>query len=142
MIVVDANLLIYAHHLGSPVHREARAWLVSALQGPDIFGLAWLTILTFLRLTTNTYILDNPLTPAEATETVNHWFDFPAVKIVQPTERHWLVLRELLKAGQAGGDLVSDAHLAALAIEHGATVYSVDRDFARFPEVRFVNPLS
>ena len=142
MMIVDANLLIYAIDRDSPQHKEARKWLEGAFSGPVTVGLTWGVIMAFLRLTTRPGILRNPMSAEDALEFVDEWLDLPSVEIVVPGERHWPVFRNLLKAAGTAGNLTSDAHLAALAIERGATVCSTDRDFARFPGLRHVNPLA
>ena len=142
MILVDANLLIYAIDRDSPHHPEARKWVEGALSGADTVGLAWGVILAFLRLTTRPGILRRPMSGDAALDYVDEWLSLPAVEIVLPGERHWPVFRNLLKIAGTAGNLTSDAHLAALAIERGATVFSTDSDFARFPGLRHVNPLA
>ncbi len=141
MILIDANLLLYAFDLSSPHHQAARRWLTATLSSPEPVALAWATILAFLRLGTEPRLLRRPLTTAEASAIVSEWLERPNVTVLAPGERHWALLNRLLAEGQVKGALVTDAHLAALAIEHGATVATVDRDFARFPGLRFFNPL-
>ncbi len=141
MILVDANLLIYAIDRDSPQHREARGWLEGAFSGLVTVGLTWGVILAFLRLTTRPGILRKPMSGEAALGFLDEWLNLPTVEIVVPGERHWPVFRNLLKAAGTAGNLTSDAHLAALAIERGATVFSTDSDFARFPGLRHVNPL-
>jgi toxin-antitoxin system PIN domain toxin len=142
VILVDANLLIYAIDADSPRHPAARAWLEETLSGDERVGLAWAVVLAFLRLTTRSGILRHPLPPADALAYVGSWFDQPCVQAVVPRDGHWALLRNLLAAAGTAGNLTSDAHLAALAIEHGAAVYSADNDFKRFPGVEHVNPLA
>ena len=142
MILVDANLLIYALDRDSPHHKPARKWLEGALSGSTTVGLAWGVILAFLRLTTRPGILNRPMSPEAALDFVDEWLGLPSVEIVVPGDRHWQVFRNLLKSAGAAGNLTSDAHLAALAIERGATVYSADNDFGRFAGLRHVNPLA
>ena len=142
MILIDANLLIYAIDSDSPHHKEARRWVEGALSGAVTVGLTWGVILAFLRLTTRPGILKRPMAGDAALEFVDEWLALPSVEIVLPGERHWPVFRNLLKAAGTAGNLTSDAHLAALAIEHGATVFSTDTDFGRFPGLRHVNPLA
>lgn len=142
MILIDANLLIYAIDADSPHHPAARAWLEEALSGTERVGLAWTAVLAFLRLTTRSGILLNPLPAADALAYVGSWFDQPCVQAVVPGEGHWPVLRNLLATAGTAGNLTSDAHLAALAIEHGAAVYSADNDFKRFSGLEHVNPLA
>ncbi len=141
MILVDANLLIYAHHQGSRFYARSRPWFESALRQPEGVSLAWVTILAFLRLTTSSHIFAQPFSMAEAQEIVAIWMTHPAISIVSPSGRHWEILSRLFEEGQVRSDLVTDAHLAALAIEHGATLCTTDRDFARFPGLRWQNPL-
>jgi hypothetical protein len=142
VILIDANLLLYAYDAASAQHERAREWLAGALSGPAPVRLAWTTVLAFLRLTTNPRVFQTPFTVEESSSIVQEWLDAPVVDLLHPTERHWLVLRELLAESQCAGALVSDAHLAALAIEHGATLYSTDRDFTRFTSLNLVNPLT
>ncbi len=141
MILIDANLLIYAIDQDSPHHKPARKWVEDALSGPTTVGLSWGVILAFLRLTTRPGILKRPMSAETALDFVDEWLSLPAVETVVPGERHWQVFRNLLQAAGTAGNLTSDAHLAALAIERGATVFSADNDFARFPGLRHVNPL-
>ncbi len=141
MILVDANVLIYAIDADSPHHRRSRRWLEDALSGTTPLGLAWVVILAFLRLTTRPGILRRPLRPEGAMEFVDEWLAQPYVRAVVPGENHWAVLRSLLKAAGTAGNLSSDAHLAALAIELGGTVCSTDSDFKRFPGLEHVSPL-
>ena len=142
MILIDANLLIYAIDADSPRHRPARRWLEDVLSGTAPLGLPWIVILAFVRITTRAGIMRNPLPPAAALGYVDSWLDQPCVEIVVPGARHWPILRSLLAATGTAGNLTSDAHLAALAVEHGASICSTDHDFARFPGVRHVNPLA
>ncbi len=141
MILIDANLLIYAIDRDSPHHKAARKWVERALSGPATVGLSWGVILAFLRLTTRPGILRHPMSGETALDFVDEWLGLPAVEIVVPGEGHWPVFRNLLEAAGTAGNLTSDAQLAALAIERGATVFSADNDFGRFPGLRHVNPL-
>jgi len=141
VILVDANLLIYAVDADSPHHARARAWLEAALSAPDPLGLAWVVTLAFLRLTTRPGILRRQLPTAQALEYVDQWLRQPCARTIVPGENHWPILRTLLAATGTAGNLAGDAHLAALAIEHGATICSTDQDFRRFPGVKHVNPL-
>ena len=141
MILVDANLLIYAIDKDSPHHRRAHRFLEDALSGTTPLGLAWIVILAFLRLTTRPGILKRPLRLERALTFVDEWLSQPYVRAVGPGENHWAVFKNLLKAAGTAGNLTSDAHLAALAIEHGCTVCSTDSDFKRFPGLEHVNPL-
>jgi hypothetical protein len=141
LILVDANILLYAYVPSSKHHAAARAWLETTLSEPEPVGLSWVTILAFLRISTTPHIFKDPFSAAEAAAIVSGWLEPPMVTILNPGERHWEILRDLMTKGQAHGPLISDAHLAALAIEHGATLATTDRDFARFPGLRILNPL-
>jgi toxin-antitoxin system PIN domain toxin len=141
VILPDANLLIYAVDRDSPHHNAAQIWLQSALSGGDGIRLPWVVILAFLRLTTKKGVHVRPLTMEAAYSTVDGWLDHPSVSIAHPGPEHARILRRLLKESGATGDLTTDAHLAALAIEYDAELYSSDRDFARFPGLRWKNPL-
>lgn len=141
MILVDANLLIYAVDRDAPHHKAARKWVEGAFSGSVTVGLSWGVMLAFLRLVTRPGILRRPMPPEAALEFIDEWLALPAVEIVVPGEAHWPVFRNLLKTAGTAGNLTSDAHLAALAIERGATVFSADTDFGRFPGLLHVNPL-
>ncbi len=140
MIVVDANVLIYAIDEDSARHQEAKTWLEKALSGKEVVGLAWVVVLAFLRLTTKAGIAAQPLSIEAALDVVREWLDHPAVSILQPGSQHGYILRMLLLKTGAGGNLTTDAHLAALAIEHGAQLCSFDHDFARFPGLEWRAP--
>jgi toxin-antitoxin system PIN domain toxin len=142
MTLVDANILIYAVNTDAPLHRKSKRWLESALAGPETLGLSWTVLLAFLRLTTRPGVFQKPLTPEAALDVVDAWLAHPAVTTVEPTAGHARILRDLLLPLGTGGNLTSDAHLAALAIEHGADLCSSDNDFARFPRLRWHNPLA
>ncbi len=141
MILVDANLLIYAIDTASPNHPAARRWLENTLSGDEEVGLAWNVILAFLRIVTHPAVMRRPLKPGAALDYVDSWFQQPCVRQVVPGEKHWLIFRSLLRASGTAGNLTSDAHLAALALEHDCELYSSDYDFRRFPGLRHVNPL-
>ncbi len=141
MILVDANLLIYAIDSSSPHHQRARRWLEDTLSGTDEVRLAWTVILAFLRVVTNPAIVRRPLKPESALEYVDSWLQQPHVRTMVPGENHWLIFRALLRSSGSAGNLTSDAHLAALALEHDCEIYSSDHDFKRFPGVRHINPL-
>lgn len=142
MILLDANLLVYAVDADSPRHRAGRKWLEETLSGSTPVGLPWTVLLAFLRITTRAGILARPLRPDHALGYVDSWLAQPFVSAVAPGPGHWLILRNLLRTTGVAGNLTSDAHLAALAIERGAPIYSTDRDFGRFPGVEHVDPLS
>jgi hypothetical protein len=142
MILPDANLLLYAYNTSASEHIVARSWWEELLSSPETVGLSWQTITAFLRISTNPRVFPNPLTIAEATEAVEAWLERPMVKLVIPGDRHWAILSRLLAEGQCSGPLVMDAHLAAIAIEHGATLYTHDRDFSRFSALSTSDPLT
>jgi toxin-antitoxin system PIN domain toxin len=139
--LVDANLLLYAEDSLSPHHDAAREWLDQQLSGVVPVGLCWATLTAFLRIATNHRIMDRPLTCVEASAKVSGWLSQPCVRLVHPTPRHWEILKELMREAKVTGNLVPDAHLAALAVEHNCTLCSADGDFARFPSIRWLNPL-
>jgi toxin-antitoxin system PIN domain toxin len=141
MILIDANFLIYAHNSLAQQHERARQWLRGALDSGEAIGLSWVTLLAFLRITTGPRSFIDPMSLEEAGGIVTAWLAHPGVSVLHPTERHWPILSRLLADGQARGPLVMDAHLAALAIEHGATLCTTDRDFTRFKGLRLLNPL-
>ena len=140
MLLVDANVLIYAANEDARQHRQSRGWIDMALQGAEPVGFAWIALLAFLRVATNPAILPDPLSVAEATVQLKSWLTGPSALIVEPTSRHADVLAGLILQTGTAGNLVSDAHLAALAVEHAATVVTFDRDFGRFAGVRSQPP--
>jgi toxin-antitoxin system PIN domain toxin len=142
VILVDANLLIYAVDRDSVHHKAARHWLEETLSGTTRVGLAWVVILAFLRITTRGDVVRNPLSTEEALAYVDSWLQQPFVRTVSPAESHWPLLRTLMASSGTAGNLTSDAHLAALALEHGCAIYSTDHDFKRFPGIEHVNPLA
>jgi toxin-antitoxin system PIN domain toxin len=141
VILLDANLLVYAHVHDSPVHERAKLWLDERLNGSAPVGFPWPTTLAFLRLVTNPRIFERPEPIEQAWQQVQEWLDRPVVWIPQPTERHRDILQSLLLGHGVRGNLVPDAHLAALAISHGLVLCSTDGDFARFQGLRWRNPL-
>jgi uncharacterized protein len=142
VILIDANLLIYAIDRDSPHHEQARPWLEQLLSGTTVVGLAWIVVLAFIRITTRPGVLGRPLSAEHAMAFVDGWLDQPYVNAVAPGEDHWRILRNLLRTTGTAGNLVADAHLAAIALEHGAAIYSTDHDFKRFPGIEHVNPLT
>jgi uncharacterized protein len=142
VILVDANLLIYAFFEESPHHRQAREWLDEQLNSFVAVGLPWPSLLAFVRIVTNPRVFRPATSPTSAWRQVLDWLACEPVWIPQPTERHAEVLGLLISLPGVHGNLVTDAHLAALAIEHGLTLCSTDGDFARFPELRWTNPLA
>lgn len=141
MTLIDANLLLYAYDPRADQHDTSRQWLEATLSSPALVRLAWVTIWAFLRIITSPRVFERPLSLREATTAVDAWFAQPNVGILEPAERHREILQRLLQSTQATGPLVMDAALAAIAIEHGATLYSTDHDFSRFPDLSWVNPL-
>jgi toxin-antitoxin system PIN domain toxin len=137
----DVNLLLHAVDAGSARHEPARAWVEERLSGTETFALAWVVLQAFIRLTTSSRVFQSPLTTPEALDLVDGWLAQPCARVVHPTSRHAIVLRELLEPLGTAGNLTTDAHLAALAIEHGAELCSTDRDFSRFTGLRWANPL-
>lgn len=142
MILVDANLLLYAYHPKAMQHAESRAWLEQALSGSDLVRFAWVTLWAFLRIATSPRVFERPLSAVEAEAAVSSWLAQPAAGILDPGERHWEILRGLIQRSQISGPLMMDAALAAIAIEHGATLCTTDRDFSRFPTLKWTNPLA
>ncbi len=141
MILIDANLLIYAVNRDADQHKQARRWLERTLSGPVDIGLAWIVALAFIRVTTRAGIMSRPLHPTQALAYVDSWLNQPQVELISPGERHWPIFRNLLGSSGSAGNLTSDAHLAALAIEYGAEIYSADYDFRRFQGITHINPL-
>lgn len=141
MNLPDANILLYAYDRSAPHHAKARQWLEEALSGSAPVAFCWPTLLAFIRIATHPRAMANPMATADAIAIVASWLAQPMATIVLPTERHWSLLSRLLVAGQARGPLVPDAHLATLSIEHGATLVTNDRDFARFPGLAVEYPL-
>jgi uncharacterized protein len=139
--LLDVNLLVYSADESSAHHEAARAWLERTLSGTEEVGFAWPALLGFVRISTNPVAFGNALSPAKAFEFVNSWLDQPIATVVHPTPEHVAVLRRLLEPLGTAGNLTSDAHLAALAIEHGAELCSRDADFSRFPGLRWTDPL-
>ena len=141
MIVIDVNLLLYAYDSASLEHDRAAAWLDQGLSSSAAIGLSWHTILSFLRISTSLKMIVRPLELDHAASIISDWLERPNVSIIDPTERHWEIFSKLLPRSRVRGSLIMDAHLAALAIEHGATLCTNDRDFARFPGLRVEYPL-
>jgi toxin-antitoxin system PIN domain toxin len=141
VILPDVNLLVYAHDTASPRHDPAREWWDGVLSGDELVAMPWVAVLGFLRLTTNRRILEEPLSAEEALQYVESWLAQPHVRVVQPGHRHAEHLFRFLRALGVAGNLTTDAHLAALALENGCTLYSTDADFARFPGLDWKNPL-
>lgn len=141
MILVDANIPLYAEDRLSEHHAAIRAWWDAQLSGAEPVGLCWPVLTAFLRIGTNSRIFRRPLTLREATARVQSWLNQPCVTVLQPGDHHWMIFQRLLTEGRATANLVSDAHLAALAVEHNCTLCSTDADFARFKSIKWLNPL-
>ena len=141
-MLVDANVLLYAVDQESPHHEPAKAWVEEALNGPRRVGIPWTSSIAFVRIATNPRALRNPLPPADAWSIVTEWLDAPSTWIPEPGAGHRAILGDLLARHDLRGNLVSDAVLAALCIEHGLEMISNDSDFARFPEITWRNPLA
>jgi uncharacterized protein len=137
----DVNLLLYALDETSPHHVNAQAWLEERLSGTEPVGFAWSVLLAFVRLSTRALVFADPMKPAEAFDVVDGWLAQPCAVVLHPTDRHLSVLRSLIEPLGTAGNLTTDAHLAALAIEHGGEVCSADNDFGRFRGLRWTNPL-
>ena len=138
-MLLDVNILLYAVNAADPRHRVVRPWLELRLAGSGAVGFAWLALLAFLRIATGTRF-SAPLSTSTALDLVEEWLAAPAALVVEPTARHLFVLRELLESSGRAGDIVPDAHLAALAVEHGMSLATFDTDFRRFQGLRVVVP--
>jgi len=141
VIVVDANLLIYSYDTESPHHKKSRAWVEKIFSDIEPVGLPWQTVSAFLRVITNRRLPGSRLTVEQAIEIVEAWLEQPNIRIIVAGDDHWSVLKRMIMEGRATGPLVSDAELVALTVEYGAVLYTADRDFARFPGLRWKNPL-
>lgn len=141
-MLVDANILLFAADRLSPHHEPSVAWLEAALGGTRRVGLPWQSLVAFVRIATHPRVMTEPLDTATAWAQVREWLACDVAWVPTPTERHADALGAILARRQVTGDLVADAHLAALALEHGLAVVSADSDFARFPEVDWVDPLA
>ena len=140
MILVDANVVLHAYHPRSEKHEPCRVWVEEAFSGMTPVGLPWITIWAFLRISTNPRAFEHPLTIKESRDIVSAWLDAPVARLIEPGEQYWGILSKLLVEAQVSGPLVTDAALAALALEHGASVCTTDRDFSRFPGVKSIDP--
>jgi len=141
VIVLDANILLYAYDAASDQHAKARAWVEEVLSGTDPVGLPWQTITAFVRIVTNPRLSGKRFTPSEVIDLVDQWVTQPNVRLLGPGDHHWSFLRQAILEGQARGPLITDAQLAALTIEHGGMLCTTDRDFSRFPGLRWQNPI-
>lgn len=141
MKLLDANILVQAYHSGTPHHDKVRRWLEDTLWSDEPVGAGWITLLAFLRIVTHRQTLAHPMTASEAMRIVDSWLSEAGLRLVEPTDRHWAVLQELLSRSGARGNLIMDADLAALALEHDATLCTCDADFGRFKGLKLENPL-
>lgn len=142
MIVPDLNLLIYAVNEESPYHGRAKSWWEGKLNSDQRIGLPWVVLLGFLRLTTSPRVFASPLSPRAAWELIDQWFELPQTTILNPGSQHTSILRTLILENGTAGNLTTDAHLAALCIEHRAALHTADNDFSRFASLRWHNPLA
>jgi uncharacterized protein len=140
MILPDVSFLVHAHNADSAVHDQARRWWDACLSGAEGVGLAWATMLGFVRITTNRKVVARPLAVHDVMHRLQEWLALPHVHVAQPSESHFARLRTQLERLGTAGNLTTDAHLAVLAMERGYVLYSTDSDFARFPSLRWVNP--
>lgn len=141
MILVDANILLYAYNSAASQHHVCRKWLEKSLSDQAGIAFSWPIILGFLRLSTDARVFRIPRSWDEAEAIVSSWLEYPGVYVLQPGAEHWAILRTVIRDGQVRGPMIMDAHLAALAIEHGAALCTNDRDFTRFTGLRLFNPL-
>ncbi len=141
MIVPDVNLLVYAHNADAPRHEQARAWLQDTLNGSEAVGLPWAVICGFIRIATHPRVFIEPMHAEQALSHIRAWLSCPAVDILDPGPRHLEIMARLLSEAGTAGTLTTDAHLAAIAIEHNCTLASNDSDFGRFSGLRWDNPL-
>ena len=141
MIFIDANLLLYSYNASAPEHTRAKALLEDLLSGDEPVAFCWPVLLAFIRIATNSRAFPEPMSRLEAAVAVSSWLERPQSVIVSAGENHWEVLQRVMSEGKVSGPLVSDAHLAALTIEHGGMLLTTDHDFSRFPRLRFRNPL-
>ena len=140
MILPDVNVLVHAHNTDSAIHLQARRWWDGCLAGVEGVGLAWATMLGFVRITTNRKVVARPLPIQDVMQRLQDWLALPHIHVAQPSESHFARLREQLVRLGTAGNLTTDAHLAVLAMERGYVLYSTDSDFTRFPGLRWVNP--
>lgn len=142
MILPDVNLLVYAHNLRAPQHQKALDWWNRCLEGHDGVALAWVVVLGFVRITTHPKIFERPLPVAEALARVEEWLTLPQVHLIHPPHTHFQTWSSLLKPLGSAGNLTTDSHLAALALERGLILHTTDADFSRFPGLKWKNPLT
>jgi uncharacterized protein len=140
MILCDANVLLYAYDSGCEQHSDCRDWFTAALNGAEQVGLPWQSLLAFVRIATNTRAYSRPMTSTRACALVDSWMNRPQVCIPGPGERYWAILQAQVRAARVSGPLMTDAALAALAIELGAALCTTDRDFRRFEGLKLIDP--
>ncbi len=141
MITPDANIVLYAYNEDAPKHTEAKEWFEEQFSLTVSFGLSWQVITAFLRISTNPRAFPQPFDLPEAIDIVDEWIAHPNIEILTPTTNHWTIFQKLIIEGQTKAALMMDAHLAALAIEHNATLATTDRDFSKFSGLKTINPL-
>lgn len=141
MIIPDINLLVYAYNSDAPFHHESKSWWEGCLSKPGLVGLPWVVMLGFVRIMSSSAVLTEPMEPVVAVAHAQSWLECPQTQIVVPGPRHLQILVEIMERSRASGRLTTDAHLAALAIETQSELYSNDLDFARFPGLKWKNPL-
>ena len=141
MIVLDSNILLYAYDASAGQHQKAREWVEDVFSGGSPIGLPWQTIAAFLRIVTNPRLPGRRFSSPEAVAIVDRWADQPNVRLLAPGENHWSLLRQTLLDSQTRGPMITDAQLAAITIEYGGVLHTTDRDFSRFPGLRWKNPL-
>jgi toxin-antitoxin system PIN domain toxin len=139
---VDANILLYAEDSLNPLNRRARKWWDARLSGSESVCLCWIVLSAFIRIGTSPRVFEHPLSLEQAISRVQSWLDQPCTRIIRPTQNHFTIFKQMLLEGQAVANLVTDAHLAALAIEHGCELASTDSDFSRFPKLKWKNPIA
>ena len=141
MIIPDINLLVYSYNNDGPFHEDARDWWESCLSNPGAVGLPWAVILGFVRIMSSNAVFRDPMESLDAISHVKSWLDCPQTQIVTPGPRHLEILADIMGSARASGRLTTDAHLAALAVETQSELHSNDPDFARFPGLRWRNPI-
>jgi toxin-antitoxin system PIN domain toxin len=141
MVTPDANILLYAYNTADERHSAAKKWLENAMSGAEIFAFSWQAVTAFLRIASHPRSFPRPYSLSEITAIVGDWLDCENIILLAPTQRHWAIFNELILDGQTTGPMMMDAHLAALAIEHDATLATTDKDFSRFSGLKLTNPL-
>lgn len=142
MIVLDANILLYAYDSDSDMHAKARAWVEEVFSDASAVGLPWQTVAAFMRIVTNPRLSGKRFTADEVVAVVDEWINHPNVRLLGPGDNHWTFVRQMIVEGQARGPLITDAQLAAITMEYGGVLHTTDRDFSRFPSLRWENPIA